>query len=97
VSRKRIEKRLVDLGDRLRVLRAEAATDEAQLAQVAEEADDARLRAMVADSPLARRDHRDARASADTLSKRHQRVLAKIAELEARQDELLEELTALHG
>ncbi|HET8929198.1 MAG TPA: hypothetical protein VFN21_00940 [Acidimicrobiales bacterium] len=97
MSRKQIERRLTDVGDRLRVLRDEAAADRSQLDQVTEEADDARLRALVSDSPLARHDHRDARASADTLAKRYERVVAKIAELEARQDELLEELTALHG
>lgn len=85
------------LGDRLRELRAEQAELDAQLDQVADEADDARLRAMVADTPLARHDHHDARASADTLTRRLARVTAKVTELEARQDELLEKLTALHG
>jgi hypothetical protein len=97
VSRKRIERQLVDVGERLQALREEAAITAEQLSQVASEADDARLRAIVADTPLARSEHGDARRSADTLGRHHERVLAEVAELEARQDELLDELTALHG
>lgn len=97
VSRKRIERQLAGVAEELRALRAEAAIGAEQLSQVAAEADDARLRALVADSPLARHEDGDARRSADTLAKHHSRVVAKVAELEARQDELLDELTALRA
>ncbi len=97
MSRKRIERQLVDVAERLRALREDAAITAEHLSQVASEADDARLRALVADTPLARSEDTDARHSADTLTRHHERVLAKVAELEARQDQLLDELTALHG
>ncbi len=95
VSRKRIERRLADVGGRLASLRAEAEVSAAQLVQVADEADDARLRALVSESPMDRHTGRDAQRAADTLQRRHDAVVAKIAELETRQDELLDELVAL--
>lgn len=95
MSRKRIERRLVAIADRLAALHAEADVGAAHLLQVSAEADDARLQAVVSETPLARHDHRGAQRSADTLAERQRRVMAKIAELESRQDELLEDLAAL--
>lgn len=95
MSRKRIERRLADVGDRLRALRAEVEVCNAQLVQVVDEAEDARLRALVSESPMDRHLGRDAERSADTLRRRRDEVLAKIAELESRQDELLDELVSL--
>lgn len=95
MSRKRIERRLIAVTDRLGALRAEADICAAQLLQVSAEAEDARLAAIVSETPLARHDHRGAQRSADTLAQRQRTVRAKIAELESRQDELLEDLAAL--
>lgn len=92
VSRKRIERQLVDLAERLSELRSEERICAEQLAQVAAEADDARIRAMVSDSPADRHVHRGAQRAADTLSRRYDKVRSKIADLEARQDELLDEM-----
>lgn len=96
MSRKRIERRLADVGDRLRLLREEARVCAAQLAQVADEADDARLRALVSESPMDRHVDRDARRSADTLRRRQHEVEAEIVRLETRQDDLLDELVSLN-
>ena len=95
MSRKRIERRLADVTERLQALRAEAEVCTAQLDQVAEEADDARLRALVSEHPMDRHVGRDAQRAADTLRHRRDRVVAKIGELEARQDELLDQLVSL--
>lgn len=95
VSRKRIERRLAALSERLGALRDEVAVCNAQLDQVADEADDARLRALVSDRPMERSVGRDAQRAADTLRRRRDRVAAKIVELESRQDELLDQLVRL--
>ena len=66
-----------------------------QLAHLADEADDARLRALVSETPLAEREHREAapprrvRCAATGPS-----VAAEIAQLEHTQDELLDRLLA---
>jgi hypothetical protein len=89
-----VERRLIQVGDRLKALRSDLAVTEEQLAQLQEEADDARLRSLVSETPLAEREHRDARRHADALRRHADEVRAAIAELERRQDELLDELGA---
>ncbi len=95
MSRNRVERRLTDVGARLRELRTEARIGEEQLAQVSAEADEARVRALVSETPLAEREHREAQRHADAMAKRQAAVVAELATLEARQDELLDELVAL--
>lgn len=92
MSRKRIERKLIVVGEQLAALRTEAAVCGEQLEQVVAEADEARLRALVSETPLDRHEHREAQRSADTLARRHRRVLARVAELESRQDRLLDEM-----
>jgi len=48
----------------------------------------------VSETPLADREHRDARRHADAMSRRRADVVDTIATLEARTDELLDRLTA---
>ena len=95
MSRIRVERRLADAGDRLRALRAEARICQEQLDQVAAEADEARLRALVSETPLAEHDHREAQRHADAMARQHASVAAEIAKLESLQDELLDQLVAL--
>lgn len=97
MSRKRIEKRLVDVSEQLATLRSEARICVAQLDQVMDEADDARLRALVSESPMDRHGDHDARRAAETLQRHHREVLDRIAGLERRQDELLDDLATLES
>jgi uncharacterized coiled-coil DUF342 family protein len=89
-----VERRLSEVAGRLRSLRDELRVIDEQLLQLASEADDTRLRALVSETPLADREFRDAQRHADTMARRRAEVVARIAELEARQDELLDQLTA---
>jgi len=89
-----VERRLSGVGQRLRSLREELAIIDEQLAQLDDEADDARIRSLVSETPLAEREHHDAERHAAAMAARRQEVLASIAELEQRQDALLDELTA---
>ena len=89
MSRARIERRLDDVSARLRRARAELAVVDEQLAVLADHADDAALRALVSETPLAEREHREARRHADALARSRAAVVATIHELERVQDDLL--------
>ena len=89
-----VERKLSEAGDRLRQLRAELAVVDEQLASLADTADDARLRAMVSETPMADREHRDAQKHADAMSRHRAELVAQIVELQRSQDELLERLFA---
>jgi hypothetical protein len=87
-----VERRLTEVGRRLRALREELRVLDEQLVQLADEAEDTRLRSMVSETPLADRDYRDAQRHADAMSRRRAEVVGEIATLETRQDELLDRL-----
>ena len=87
-----VERKLSEAGERLRQLRAELGVVDEQLASLADAADDARLRAMVSETPMADREHRDAQKHADAMSRHRAELVAQIAELQRSQDELLERL-----
>ena len=94
MSRSLVERRLTEVSDRLRKLREELAVSDEQLAHLAEIADDARLRALVSETPLAGREHHEAQRHADAMSRHRGEVLSAIARLEQTQDELLDRLLA---
>lgn len=89
-----VERRLRQVGARLRTTRDELRVIDDQLAQLADEADDMGIRALVAETPGAGFDYRQAQAHADAMAAHRAHVLAAIVELEARQDELLDALMA---
>jgi hypothetical protein len=94
MSRSLIERRLFEVAERLRALRAELAVADEQLAVLAEAADDARLRALVSETPLAGREHTEAQRHADAMARHRSDVLAQLEKLERSQDELLDRLMA---
>lgn len=92
VRRFLVERQLRSLSERLRSLRDELGVIDEHLASLADEADDSRLRALVSETPVAEREHRDAQRHADAVARRRREVQAGIARLEERQDELLDQL-----
>lgn len=92
-----MERRLRQVADQLVRLREEMSITGEQLAQLADVADDARLRALVSETPLAGEDHRQAERHVDAMRKHREHVAADIARLEATQDELLDRLVAESG
>ena len=88
-SRKRIERRLFEVHDRLRRARDELEIVESQLASLAEIADEAHIRMLVSEAPGADRDWREAQGHAQLLEHSAARLRAEIASLETAQDELL--------
>lgn len=92
MSRRLIERRLTDVHRRLQRARTELDVINEQLAALAEAADDAQLRALVSETPLAEVEHRDARRHADAMARSRVAVLESISELERTQDQLLDKL-----
>jgi hypothetical protein len=94
MARSILQRRLVDVSDRLKRLRAERSVTEEQLVFLQDEAEDARLRALVAETPLADAEARDARRHADALARHRDSLVLSIAELEREQDALLDRMSA---
>jgi len=92
MARRLVERRLIDVGDRLKRLRQELAVANEQLVHFADEADDARLRALVSETPVSERDFRDAQRHAELIRRSRDEMLAEISTLEKSQDELLDRL-----
>jgi hypothetical protein len=94
MSRSLVERRLADVGARLKELREELAVSEEQLGHLAEAADDARLRSLVSETPLADREHHEAQRHADAMQRHRAGVIEQITRLEQTQDDLLDRLMA---
>lgn len=92
MSRALLERRLVELSDRLKDLRRELAVADEQLQVLAEQADEARLRSLVSETPIAGQEHREAARHADAMARHRDELRGTIAELERSQDELLDRL-----
>ena len=87
-----IERRLNDAHRRLMRARGELAVLDEQLEVVNEMADDTRLRALVAETPVAATDHDEVSRQASAMLRTRQVLVAQITDLERRQDDLLERL-----
>jgi cell division septum initiation protein DivIVA len=94
MSKSLVERRLTQVAGRLRQLRDELEVSAEQLAHLADAADDARLRALVSETPVADVDHRQAERHAEAMRRHREAVLDEIAKLERAQDELLDRLVA---
>ena len=89
-----VERRLSQVAVRLKSLRDELAMIDEQLDHLATDADDQAIRALVSETPGAAFDANDARKHADAMSRHRDHIVSTITELEQRQDELLDKLTA---
>lgn len=79
---------------RLRTLRDELRVIDEQRMYVVDDADDLQLRAVVSDSPMARSEAHEAGGHAAAYGKARAHVVNEIAQLEAKQDQLLDRLSA---
>ncbi|MEY2463831.1 MAG: hypothetical protein QOH64_1969 [Acidimicrobiaceae bacterium] len=94
MSKRLLERRLADVAERLKQLRAELTVTAEQLTSLEDDAADARLRALVSETPLAEREHHEAQRHADAMLRHRAEVQSSIEQLERRQDELLDRLVA---
>jgi hypothetical protein len=87
-----VQKRLTEVHQRLVKARQELAIVEEQLLVFDETADDARLRSLVSETPIANHDWNEARRHADAMRRGRDDAQARVTELERAQDELLAKL-----
>lgn len=85
-----MERRLSEVASRLKRLRADLEVAEEQCVHFDDLADDARLRALVSETPAAERQHRDAARQAETMARHRARLREEIRTLEEQQDDLLD-------
>jgi hypothetical protein len=88
-----VERRIRDVHARLVRAREELAVLDEQLAVVLDSADEARVRALVSETPLATQEHNEATRHADAMAKARDALQKTVVDLEHRQDELLDNLT----
>ena len=92
VKRSMIERKLRDNGDELKRVREELRISHEQVQFLDAEAEEARIRAMVAETPVAEQELQEAARHADTMRRHHSELEARLGTLETRQDELLDEM-----
>jgi hypothetical protein len=94
MTRSLLQRRLIDVNDRLKRLRSERSVVAEQLAFFEEEAEDKRLRALVSETPLAEAEAREVRRHADALGRQRDALQRAITDLEREQDALLDRMAA---
>ncbi len=92
MSRASIERRLVDVSDEIKRIEQELLVIDEQLAHFADTADDARLRSLVSETPLAAKEHRDAEKTVTALARDRGSWAQRLLKLEERQNTLLDDL-----
>jgi uncharacterized coiled-coil DUF342 family protein len=89
-----IQRRLTQTSARLKRLRSELAQVDEQRRQFDDDADDTALRALMSETPGASQEATEARKHADAMARHRAHVVESIRQLEQRQDELLDQLSA---
>jgi hypothetical protein len=89
MQRALLERRIRDVHARLVRAREELAVLDEQLEVVLESADEARVRSLVSETPLAAHEHSEAKRHADAMVKARAAQASAVMDLERRQDELL--------
>ncbi|MGH2755036.1 MAG: hypothetical protein ACRDLB_11460 [Actinomycetota bacterium] len=88
----RIQKSLSEVGEQLNKARDELRIVEEQLLYQMDVVEEAKTRALVAETPLADREHQEAQRDFERIRRGRDEVSAKIAELQAEQDRLLDKM-----
>ncbi|MFA5882779.1 MAG: hypothetical protein WDA60_02910 [Acidimicrobiia bacterium] len=94
MTRTILQRRLVDVSERLKRLSAELAVTNEQVSFLDGEAEESRLRALMSETPLADAEARDARQQADTMTRYRDSLILQIGRLRREQDELLDRMAA---
>src|ERR1700727_755197 len=84
-----LERRIRDTHARLVRARGELAVLDEQLEVVRESVDEARVRALVSETPLATQEHNEAARHAEAMERAREALEKAVSDLERRQDELL--------
>ncbi|MHB1487613.1 MAG: hypothetical protein ACYCZM_08675 [Acidimicrobiales bacterium] len=92
MHRSLVERRITEVTSRLKRARQELVVLDEQLNALTEAADEARIRSLVSETPLANKEYQEAQRHADALKRSREAALAAVAGLQSDQDELLERL-----
>ena len=92
-----VERRLLEVSKRLRKAREELAVAEEQLSALTDAADEARLRSLVSETPLAAKENQEAQRHADAMASARDSLAAQVTRLESELDELLDKLSPAGG
>src|SRR5215510_4600711 len=92
MSRTLLQRRLIDVSDRLKRLRADLAVADEQCAFLDAEAEEARLRALVSETPLADAEAHESRRHADAQARQRDSLRRSITQLVEEQDNLLDRM-----
>ena len=85
-----IERRLAELTDRLSQVRDDLEVADEQLAHLKQVAEEARVRALVSETAIADREHREADRHATAMKKQRDRLNDEVDRLEVAQDAMLD-------
>jgi hypothetical protein len=85
-----VERRIRDLHERLVRARQELAVLNEQYEVVSDAAEEARLRSLVSETPLAAHEYAEAQRHADAMARARDALVSTVTELEQRRDELLQ-------
>ncbi|HEX3792908.1 MAG TPA: hypothetical protein VHV57_00260 [Acidimicrobiales bacterium] len=89
-----LERKIRDVHTRLVRAREELAVLDEQLLVVMDSADEARVRSLVSETPLAAHEHNEAARHAEAMAKARAALAGTVIELEHRQDELLADVAS---
>jgi|SRR5580658_2577157 hypothetical protein len=92
-----VERRLREVHARLVRAREELAIMDEQLAVVSDSTEEARIRSLVSETPLATHDYGEQQRHADAMARARSAMVANIAELERRREELLQSVGGRNG
>ena len=93
MGKKLLESRLVDTSQQLKRLQVDLQVTEEQLASLADEAEDARIRSLVSETPIADREYREARKHAEAMRRHLVDLQTEISEIENLQNQLLDQIS----
>jgi phage shock protein A len=87
-----VERRIREVHERLVKARQELAVLNEQYTVVSDAAEDARLRSLVSETPLAAHEYGEVRRHADAMTRARDALVANIADLERRREELIQQV-----
>jgi chromosome segregation ATPase len=87
-----VERRIFEVSKRLRKAREELAVADEQLGALVEAADEARIRSLVSETPLAARQSQEAQRNAESMQRACDSLVSQVKRLEQELDSLLDKL-----
>ena len=93
MSIRTVERQLRRTSEQIVNLRAELVLLDEQFAHFSDEAETARIYALVSETPISERTHQRAARHADVISRQRNELVDRLAQLEGQQDSLLDRIS----